>query len=79
MNFFFSKLFNRKLFNTNNFTHKKNNIKILTGLSLSVLMLNYIYSDLSIESCTENYIDNKSYLKNKDISERYREFKLNND
>tara|TARA_Y100001970_G_C14249745_1_gene870924 strand:- start:3489 stop:3725 length:237 start_codon:yes stop_codon:yes gene_type:complete len=78
MNYFFFRLLNRKLF-ANNFFNNKDNVKMITGISLSVLMLNYIYSDFSIESCTENYTDNKSYLKNKDISERYREFKLNND
>lgn len=77
MNLFFSKLlnqkvFNRKVFNTNNFTKKKNYIKIITGLFLSGYTINFIWS-LDFNNNT------KSYLKDTDISERYREFKLNND
>ena len=77
MNLFFSKLlnqkvFNRKVFNTNNFIKKKNYIKIITGLFLSGYTINFIWS-LDFNNNT------KSYLKDTDISERYREFKLNND
>ena len=87
MNYFFSKILNQKLlnqkvfnrkllnqkvFNTNNFTKKKNYIKIITGLFLSGYTINFIWS-LDFNNNT------KSYLKDTDISERYREFKLNND
>ena len=89
MYYFFSKLFNKKLFNKklfnkNNFNENnlntffkinkdiniKENIKIITGLSISVLILNYAYS-------SDFNNDTQSYLKNKEITERYIEYKYN--
>ena len=77
MNFFFFKLFTQKLFTTNfnkNFQNIfiKENVKMMMGLSFSLLTLKCAFSNNCI-----NY--NKSYLKDKELATKYKEHIFNNE